>query len=433
LQQNRIEYTTPKVDGDELDLVDLIQKIRRADKRAFLATGWEHALVVHSVWQTDDSAALQPGVICKRHALSKLSQERTLEHLSNALGKDPILYDPTRVVSRLHGLVRLAAEFRAAAPRDIVQIALEPRSRTVYVVMREAGPDERDLRKGQLLNTLAKATQRWQRTGIDCHLSIRLCERLPPAALLVLVDRKSARRQILPRLASGWRKGLAVLGVSTAIATPAAADAVKEINATALAGVVVNSSAKGDFGGSFDAPVTESLGAQIDIGVGADSYIGAGGQLFIRDPDIGLLGLTASVEALDEKVMYRVGSKAEYYLNRLTLAGTVGYQSLDQADGAYGSVDLSFYASPDLALRAGADLSPDLQLYNVGAEWRPGFDALPGLSIYSDFEHDSHGGNAARIGLIYHFGEHGVSLMERDRTMKTSTSIFNRAPLKYVS
>lgn len=412
---------------------DLISRIRRTDRRAFLATGSEAALTVHSVKHGGAVVMADEGISLRRYPVEDLVRAQTLEDLSSSFGQEPILYDPTRIVRRLRGLVRLAAAFRRASRHDISQIVYEPRSRTVYVKITEGSAAAGDERIGKLLRLLALAAQRWQTSGIDCHLSVRLCETFPPASLLVPVDRRSIGSSLTARIASGWQSVLAVIGFSAAVATPAAAEAVKQTNLTTYVDVTVNSGTKGDFGGQLALPITGSLGAQIDLGGGTDGYLGGGGQLFLRDRNLGLIGLTASIEALDDKTMYRIGAKAEYYLDKLTIGGNVGYQSLDQADGTYGGIDLRFYATPDFALRGGAELSPDLQLYSVGAEWRLGFDALPGLSIYSDVEHSSEGDTAARIGLIYHFGENGVSLMSRDRNMKTGTTIFNRMPFKYVS
>lgn len=280
---------------------------------------------------------------------------------------------------------------------------------------------------------LALAARRWQTSGIDCHLSVRVCNKVPAAALLVPVDRASVDRPLKHRLISKWRQLVVAMGISALFASPAVAQGVNHANITTATGVTVDSGAKGDLGVQFAAPITGALGAQVDVGLGADGYAGAGGQLFVRDPDLGLLGLTAAVEALDEKVLYRLGAKSEFYLKALTAGVSAGWQSLDDKEGAFGSLDLSYYATPDFALRGSADLSPDLQLYRVGAEWRPGFDALPGLSLFSDFEHGSDGANAAKVGLAYHFGEDGVSLMERDRNAKTGSNIFHRQQLNYVS
>lgn len=406
--------------------------VQTVEPKAFLATRDKNNLTVHCIAGDGPGEGLPEGVQVKRHAFADLAKAGTLEDLSAMFGRQEIAYDPTRIVSRIRGIVRLANEFRLAARRSIRQIAFEPRSRTVYVVLAERA--SRDSNKvGRLMLDLAVAGRKWQRSGVDCNLSVRVCTQVPPASLLVLVDRLSRPRSVYRRVVSGWPRLMAALSLSTAVATPVAAQAVKSANVTANTGVTVSSGVKGDLGAAIAAPITDTIGAQLDIGAGTDGYLGAGGQLFLRDSELGLVGLTSSIETLDDKVLYRLGAKTEFYLSSVTLGGGAGWQGGDGKGGAFGALDLSFYATPDFVLRGSADLSPDLQLYRVGAEWRPGFDALPGLSLYSDFEHGSEGDDAARVGLIYHFGEDGVSLMERDRKWKTQSTIFNRRALKYVS
>lgn len=418
-------------------VANIQHKVKQADRRAFLATGSAEVLTIHTLTRAADVAKIDGSVQFRHYSAAQLFAAGSLEGLCGLFGNERVLYDPTSVVRRSRGIVRLAAAFRRAARRDIGQIAFEPRSRTLYVQMTPENLREQDRRIGRVLGKLADAARSWQTAGIDCHVSVRLCSMLPAATILVPVDRQSLRKGLIPKLVSAWRQVLGGVGLSTAFATAAVAQAVDKANVTTSTGVTVSSAVKGDFGGQVALPIAGSLGASLDIAAGTDGYIGGGAQLFLRDPELGLIGLTGSVEALDEKVLYRLGAKTEFYLKSLTLGGSVGLQTMDNVDenpnGVYGGVDLSFYATPDFALRGGAELSPDLQLFSVGAEWRPGFDALPGLSIYSDFEHGNDGENAAKVGLIYHFGEDGMSLIERDRRQTTSTTIMNRHQLKYVS
>ena len=410
---------------------DTTAKIRNVDRRAFLATREGDILHLHTLSEIQQSNA-GTEVLVKRHKLDDLTSARTLEDLVNHFGSHAIAYDPTRIIGRLRGVVRLAAEMRRQLVRDIREIAFEPRSRTLYVTLSQFHSVD-DKHIGPILVKLALAARDGRTEGLDCHISVKLCAKLPSAAVLVPADRASIPNRALPRLFAGWKHAFAALGLTAFAAGPVAAQAVDGANAQAYGGSTVISDAKGDFGGKIAAPISDNVGAQVDIGAGTDSYLGAGAQLFLRDPEFGLLGLTASAESLDELELYRFGAKTELYLQALTVGARGGVQNDEGERGGFGGIDLSFYAVPDFALRGNADLSPDLELYRVGFEWRPGFDALPGLSMYSDFEHGSDGENAARVGLVYHFGEEGVSLMQRDRASSTATTIFNRRQIQYVS
>ena len=408
--------------------IDIATQVRSVDKRAFLATRQGEELLVHTVMAGVEA---KPGLRVEWHDPSALHKARTLQDLSAAFGNGAIAYDPTHIFKRLRGIVRLAAELRRAIGKDISQIAFEPRVRKLYLVLNETRAMD-DNAVGRLLLQVATVARNWQADGIDCHISIKLCRRLPPAALLVPVDRRSIRASAFAGLFSGWRSALAALGLSAAAATPVAAQAVDGANFTSS--VLVNSEGKTDFVAKVTPPVVDNLGAQLDLGLGTDGYRGAGGQLFLRDPELGLLGLAASAEELNDNTLYRLGAKTEFYLQSLTLGANSGIQSREGDSAAFGGVDVSLYAAPDFAIRGQADFTPDLELYRVGVEWRPGFDALPGLSVFSDFEYGSDDESSARVGLVYHFGDDaGTPLMQRDRTQSTGSTIFNRQVLNYVS
>jgi hypothetical protein len=247
------------------------------------------------------------------------------------------------------------------------------------------------------------------------------------------VDRASIGKALLARVSTGWRQFLAAAGLVAVGSAPAFAQGVEKLNVDTYAGATINSSTEGDLGAKLAMPVIGNLGAQVDLGYGTDDYVGAGGQLFLRDAKVGLFGLSGSAESLDDEVMYRLGAKTEFYLDAITLGGAAGNQWLEGSDGAYGSVDLSLYAGPNFALRGSTEFTPDLNLYRAGVEWRPGFDALPGLSIYADFEHSDDGENAGKVGMLFHFSADGVTLMDRDRKHNTRSAIFNRKVISYVS
>ena len=207
-------------------------KVKQANGRAFLATGSAEVLTIHTLTRAADVAKTDGSLQFRHYSATQLFAAGSLEGLCGLFGNERVLYDPTRVVRRSRGIVRLAAAFRRAAKRDIGQIAFEPRSRTLYVQMTPENSQEQDRRIGRVLGKLADAARSWQTAGIDCHVSVRLCSMLPAATVLVPVDRQSLRKGLIPKLVSAWRQVLGAVGLSTAFATAAVAQAVDKANVT---------------------------------------------------------------------------------------------------------------------------------------------------------------------------------------------------------
>src|SRR5262249_25383934 len=149
---------------------------------------------------------------------------------------------------------------------------------------------------------------------------------------------------------------------------PAAADpAVTQTNGTIMVrggsydtglGDVGNDG-KGELLGKVTFPVAPQFGAQVEGGFGTDEWYGAGGHLFWRDPSWAMFGAYVSYDNNNSFDLTRYGAEAELYLDRFTLLGRIGDQTGDFGEGLYGSVDVSFYMMPDLALRGGIELEPD--------------------------------------------------------------------------
>lgn len=88
--------------------------------------------------------------------------------------------------------------------------------------------------------------------------------------------------------------------------------------------------------------------------------LGGRGQLYWRDPALGLLGVLAEVADRDGLTQWRTGVKGEFYLGPVTLRGQAGYVfgdakgSLRIEDSGYGVLSGGFYGLPGIAMNGGA-------------------------------------------------------------------------------
>jgi hypothetical protein len=229
--------------------------------------------------------------------------------------------------------------------------------------------------------------------------------------------------------------GLAALfGIGTTTAAVAGSEpAVSQPNFS-----ILGRSANTDGDGHSDAaikgtlPLGHAFGFQLEGAKGTDDYEGYAANLFWRDPTVGMVGVFATRESLGSVDMKRFAAEGELYLNNLTLGATVGRQEGDVKDGTFGRLDLRYYVTPDLIIKAGGEFTPSLNFGRVGVEWRPAFESLPGLSVYADGEFGESGYDAVMVGLKYHFGAKGATLIHRDRREDPDFHILNRAPLMKV-
>ena len=223
----------------------------------------------------------------------------------------------------------------------------------------------------------------------------------------------AARRSLLAWLrvrafapAFGAMLGLGVAGGASAGNTsvishnPESGPAVSELNGklSAFGGLRDQKEASQDgFGGltgSWSMPLGHLYGAQFD-GLfslrDGDALSGAGVHLFWRDPGQGLLGVTGSWVGWDADRkqggytdMFRIGGEGELYFDHFTFAGQTGVQFGDNTDdGSYGRADLKYYATPNLALKLGAEYNEQVEgLGRIGFEFQPGYAGIPGLTLF---------------------------------------------------
>ncbi|MCZ6604198.1 MAG: hypothetical protein O7A03_03535 [Alphaproteobacteria bacterium] len=360
-------------------------------------------------------------------------------------GSGAILYDPTGTIEGARRLVRSAAALRGQLKKDLHGIYFVPQSRAAYVV----------LKPGQFINAdkLSVAVLREAENRVrDCFgdtagpwRSVNIGFSMPPMAA-VPVDRASWHRPLrLPgKLPAGTIAATltALLGMGTAMAD---GPAVSGFNTkVSLSGGYYNNDdadIDGEAGlvaASLAAPVSFNtrFGVQLDAiagVIGNDEVWGAGGQLFWRDPDKGLLGAAASHIEVDSDDATRIVGTSEIYLGQFSILANGGYVFGDVKDGAVGGGKLQWYPIDNFMLSGGADYTEETDVTGLaGFEYMPVLaPGFPGLSLFAegaigdDFE-------VGFIGIRFYFGE-SKTLKGRHRRDDPGNSAFgsllkDRAP-----
>ena len=378
-----------------------------------------------------------------RHTRADLERGRSLEALVDMFGTGTIVFDPTAIGKRSAELLSLAKALRSGMGKNISTIAFEPRRRTLYLVLAKGHDTNiQAVRKTlELADRLSHAWHHAARPQFD--LAVRVGFDLPSGARVVPVDSRSVVNGTIEALRRRMFRLAATLGLATSFgfgATAASAadtqpapgrePAVSQPNVT----IITKSSwyeeeFSQDIHGKVTLPLGHSFGGHIEGMIGTDGYVGLGAELFARDPSMGMAGIYSTYESLDDVDMTRIAAEAEIYLNQITLGGAVGQQSGDVKDGVFGQLEVKFYASPDFVLKARGETSPTIDRLKVGAEWRPGFEALPGLSMFADGEFGEDY-TAASIGLSLHLGGAGTTLIDRDRREDPERNLEHRVALK---
>lgn len=181
--------------------------------------------------------------------------------------------------------------------------------------------------------------------------------------------------------------------------------------------------------GSFALPLGHSFGFQADaVGGGARGGMvkGFGGHAFWRDPDIGLVGVTASRFGLDSVFGNRFGAEAEAYFGPVTVALNGGLQNGKLQHAGWGNADLRYYPVDDLMLTGGWGIYHTEHTGHFGVEWQPGvMDFVPGLALFGDAgvggQHYGH----VLGGLRIYFGGGDKSLKRRHREDDPESVLMN--------
>lgn len=371
------------------------------------------------------------------HAVSSLLSPKSLERLVSKFAGSKIVYDPTQSLSRAKALVEASHAVRAALGDRIRGLFYAPRLRTYYVTLESSRVVVGDKVKVSELASIERAVlasigSAFSSETAECP-AVRVGFGLP-AASLVPVDQKSVmgwNARVAGAVKRYW-KPITVAALFGFGATAARADdpAVAEPNlkVTGSFGEVIDDYTW-QVQGQFTAPIGQSLGIAIEGGGGAvdgHDYFGAAGHLFMRNPDSYLIGVFGGyTESSDFGIdATRVGAEGEYYFDALTISATAGYQfSSAIGDGAFGSIDIRWYVTNNFYLSGGGMIDDDRAYGKAGAEWQPGFAALPGLAFNVNGVWGEDDYHSIMGGLTYYFGV-PASLKDRHRKYDPDSALF---------
>ena len=373
------------------------------------------------------------------HDAAQLHAPRSLERLVARFAGDEIAYDPTGAIAGARALVAAGQALRTSLAEKLHGLYFAPRQRIFYVALKAdrlaAGDKVKVASLAEVERAVAVAmTAAFAATPEDCP-AVRVGFGLP-AAGLVAVDGRSLlswRAHVGRTVRRLWKPITlaALFGVGLAGSAQARDAAVSETNlkVTGLAGQVSGDGAW-VFGGALTAPLGEFTGVQLEgagSGVNGDSVWGAGGHIFTRDPDKYLLGLFAAYsKETDFNVdIGRIGSEAEIYLNQVSLLAQAGYQFSDKnADGAFGKLDLRWYATDNFAVTVGGNFAQNASQGHLEVEFMPGFSALPGLAFNIKGALGADDFNSVLGGITYYFGSN-ASLKDRQRRQDPDTALYS--------
>jgi len=391
------------------------------------------------------------------HTSAALAHKQSLEAFNAMFGAGETVFDPTGTIGRTAALTRGAASLRSVLGDRLEGIFIDAGRRALFVILDRSRfsikPETMLEQRVEAMDEIAGTIKAWrvsEPNGID--VAVRVGFELPANVVLIPVDRYSERftrddRTFLTRLRKpGIAATLASLVGLGGAAQAMAADLppnennpipVKSVSEPAVAapnigligaGGWVNGdgfSSTGWGAGGLEAtvPLSDHFGAQLDAAVGTSSYYGVGGHLFWRDPSRGMVGVLGSYESMSTGTLSRVAVEGEVYKDALTLSGEVGAQS-GTVTGAFGSLDLTFYATPNFLVKFGGEVG-GRSLGRASVEWQPAVSGLPGLSLFADGEVGSNGYSKVLAGVKYYFGTNGATLKDRDRRYDPPFSLFN--------
>ncbi len=361
-----------------------------------------------------------------RHRPSRLDRARSLEQFIAPAKGTGIVYDPTGAFDRARRLVAFSHELRRELGNRLGGVYWHSRLRTLVVVLdpRKYVNDSKvriaDLGFAEdcALRTLKSA---WGEDDLGLVPVLRIGFELLDLPL-VPVDTASyfSRRSLLSILRRNARipvlgamLGLGAAGAAAAADLPPAPDSEVILPAGSLPAVSepngklsvfggfrdrenVKSVEEGGVVGAYSIPIAHQYGFQIDGLLGlrdGDIAFGTAAHLFWRDPDKGLFGLTGSYVGWDADNnlggytdMTRIGVEGELYLEQFTLAAQSGVQfGANTRDGFFGRADLRWYSTPDLMFKVGGEYNEHNNgIARLGAEFQPGLEGMPGLSLFAD-------------------------------------------------
>lgn len=373
------------------------------------------------------SSELHLQVRVQRHSTSTLQRARSLEGFVRPFARGRIVFDPTGIFARGSQLVDFARRSRTGTAGAIRKLLWHSASGSLFVVLDSRRVN--DPRLGpvgilELEQKLRGEVAELKAHGADGfvrHVRVGFHEPRLPATP---VDHGSAggRLRGLARFGRGALVTSLAAGLGLSAAAARAQDvarpAVSALNGeVGIMGGQYDGSAAFMVEGALSVPLTDQVGARWDALAGTVYGVtvgGAAGHLFWRDPEFALMGVAGGVLFSSAPLVGSarqiavIAVEAEAYLDDLTISGIAGFQLTDSPgnDGAVGRLDLEWYPTEDLMFSGGIETNPQVgMLGRLGVEYRPAFEALPGLSVFAEGAVGSQGYHRVLGGIRFYFGE----------------------------
>lgn len=375
-------------------------------------------------------------ITVKRHPVRSLERARSLETFLRPFAHRQIVFDPAGVFGRGEKLVGLAGRTRRACGGLVTRHLWHSATGTLFILLdpKRLGSEAERRSAFAMVEAAVEEARRHGGDAADYRFvkAVRVALSTPRMAT-VPVDAMSvtspqsaaaryARKLYISSIAASFGLGAAVSRADDMAGGPAVSGLNGEF-------AVMGGSRAGN--GSFmaEGAVTHPLGDRFGMrwdglaGSVDGEFIGGGAaHVFWRDPAIGLVGvaggyLRSEVGSGPTSETGIIAAEGEVYLDDVTLVGLAGYQfsNADRNDGAIARFDVEWYPHDDLMLSAGFETNPMHDaLGRIGAEFRPGFEALPGLTVFAEGVVGDEGYSRAFGGIRFYFGR-STTLKERHR------------------
>ncbi len=384
-------------------------------------------------------------LMVKRHSMKALERPKSLEAFMSPFKHEQIILDPTGVFGRTEKLVDFASIVQSLCAGQIRKVLWHSQNATLHIVFdRSVFSEDRTTRTRQLIFCEQKIRRALLKTfGPDTASFVKSMELgfSEPASGTTPVDIRSSELSVQSVHPIGFvRRFSTVLSAIAATISIGAMSAAhgQEVGSTAavsgsngefsVKGGVVEGEQSGVADIMLTVPLGEQIGAKIDGVFGAvdDNRFGGGAaRLFWRDPNRGAFGIMGGYWGF-EKDQTGGGSdwedlgiaafEGELYKGQTTLSGMAGVQFSDEMDdGFVGQLEVQQYLTDDFLVKVGVETNPQHDVLGTGeVEYRPGFAALPGLSLFVDGAVGENDYYRAFGGIRLYFGE-SDTLKQRHR------------------
>lgn len=288
------------------------------------------------------------GFEVQSHRSARLARQTTLEGLRDLFGPGEVAHDPTRLIDRSAGLVKLAKSLRQGLPDLIAKLGFESTRQTLYIALKDSDRDVAATRATMLAITAIVGN--WRKlVQPDFTFAIRVGFALPHGVDLVAVDKASLDPTPLSKL-WGWgaslRKSLglaAFFGFGT------------------LAGAAMAAP-------HFPPLPKAQIGTQAPLAPPALAEAGA--QDFWADPTLSLLGVPEVARPLATVQALRRAQATEWLVN-----------AVDAPKPALAPMDIRFFIRDDLVALNGGGVLTLAPTAPRNLTWQRALGGLDGLVL----------------------------------------------------